>query len=339
MAASESPLAPPHDTAYAWQLLHLRRPAQALELTARLLAANPTDLDTLLARVEALRQLGRLDEAAEVARTAVAQAPQSDQAFAALAKAYGQQGQLYKAEKAISEALRLDPLHAGYYGLLAQLHYLQNHSAAAVASAESGLRVHARHPDCLLWRAVATEKLERPAATDTDFGLLLRLAPTSALVHLWRGRLLLRRYEPHAANTHLSEALRLAPTTSAEVVPLLRQARRRQHWPRWLLHLHQQRRHSWERGAPFSWQGPVAALATPLYWGRAWWRTRHDPVVQQPLPGERRAMVRQGLLLTFLGILIVGLTYCVIAFELPPYLFIVPVIAFVRALADKRPAR
>ncbi len=339
MSASDSSLAPARDAAYAWQLLHLRRPAPALELVAQLLAANPADLPALLARVEALRQLARLPEAAEAARTAVAQAPQSDRAFAALAQVRGQQGQLYEAEKAISEALRLDPLDASYYGLLAQLHYLQGQSAAAIASAEVGLRINARHPDCLLWHAVAEEKLEHPATTDTDFSLLLRLAPSSALVHLWRGRLLLRRYEPHAANTHLTEALRLAPTNSAEVVPLLRQARRRQHWPGWLLRLHQQRRHSWEQGAPFSWQAPVAALATPLYWGVAWWRTRHDPVVRQPLPGERRATALRLLVLAGLVALVLGFLYCAVVFELPPYAFIVPAIIFVRALLDKRAPR
>lgn len=339
MAASDSSLAPAHDAAYAWQLLHLRRPTQALELAAQLLAVDPSDLPALLAHVEALRQLGRLPEAADAARTAVAQAPQSDQAFAALAQVRGQQGKLYEAEQAISEALRLDPLDAGYYGLLAQLHYLQNQPAAAVASADAGLRVNARHPDCLLWRAVAEEARAPLATTDSDFNLLLRLAPNSTLVHLWRGRLLLHRYEPHAANTHLTEALRLAPTNSAELVPLLRQAHRRQHWPAWLLRLHRQRRRSWEQGAPFSWQGPVAALATPVFWVWAWWRTRHDPVVRQPLPGERQALVRRGLALLFVAALVLSVLYCALAFNLPPAAFIVPVILLVRALFDKRPAR
>lgn len=338
MAAPASSSAPTRDADYAWQLLRLRQPSAALELTAQLLATDPSDLAALLARVAALRQLARLAEAAETAHAAVAQAPHSAQAFAALAQVRGQQGQLDKATKAISEALRLDPLDASYHGLLAQLYYLQHQPAAAVASAEAGLRVHARHPDCLLWRAVAADKLEYAAADDTDFDLLLRLAPTSALVHTWRGRLLLRRYEPHAANTHLSEALRLAPTTSAELVPLLRQARRRQHWPKWLLHLHRQRRRRLERGAPYSWQGLVAALTTPLYWGVAWWRTRHDPL-QRPLPGERRAKARQILLISLLGAIIFGFTYCAIAFELPPYVLIVPVVAFIKALANKRPAR
>lgn len=338
MAASESSLNQVHDADHAWQLLRLRRPNEALALTTQLLAADPSDLATLLARVDALRQLARLAEAAEVAQTAVSQAPQAAKAFAALAQVRGQQGQLDKATKAITEALRLDPLAASYHGLLAQLHYLQHQPADAVASAEAGLHVHARHPDCLLWRAMATEQLERPTDADTDFNLLLRLAPTSALVHSWRGRLLLRRYEPHTANTHLTEALRLAPNTSAELVPLLRQARRRQHWPAWLLHLHQHCRHQGQQGVLYGWQGLLAMLATPLFWVWAWWRTRHDPVARA-LPGERRAIARQLLAISFLGAVIFGITYCVIAFELPPYILIVPVIAFVKALATKRPTR
>lgn len=340
MAALEpSPGLAPRNADYAWQLLRLRQPAAALELTAQLLAANPSDAEALLARVEALRRLARLAEAAEAASTAVAQAPQSDRAFAALAQVRGQQGHLQEAQKAIGEALRLDPLDASYHGLLAQLHYLQQRPTAAIASAEAGLRVHARHPDCLLWRAVAAEKLGRFLDADGDFSLLRKQAPTSALAHLWRGRVLLGRYEPQAANTHLSEALRLAPTTSTELVPLLRRARRRQHWPAWLLRLQRQRQRKLSQGSLFSWEGLVAAPITPLYWGLARWRTRRDPVVQRPLPGERRAIIRQWLAITLLGATLLSLTYCAIAFEWPPYVFIVPVIALIRALGDKRPAR
>ncbi len=338
MAASESSLVPAQDADYARQLLQLQRPAEALELTTRLLAANPRDLAALLVHVQALRRLGRLAEAAQAAGVAVAQAPQSDQAFAALAQVRGQQGQLQDAEKAISEALRLDPLDANYHGLLAQLHYLQQRPTAAIASAEAGLHVQALHPDCLLWRAVAAEKLGRFIDADIGFGLLLNQVPTSALAHLWRGRVLLGRYEPLAANTHLTEALRLAPTTSTELVPLLRQARRRLHWPTWLLRLHRQRQRRLAQGSPFSWQGLIAVPATPFYWGLARWRTRRDPVMR-PLPGERRAMARQWLVLGSLGAVLFGITYCAIAFEWSPYVFIVPVIALVRALADKRPAR
>ncbi len=271
----------------AWQLLRLHRPSLALEMAEQLLALNPAYLSALLARTEALRQLQRLPEAAEAASKAIAQAPQADAAFYALAQVCGQQGKIQQAETANREALRLNPQSATYHGFLAQLLYLKGESIASIASANAGLRLNARHSDCLLWRALAQDQLDQPEQADEDFRQLLRLTPNSALVHTRRGKQLLWRCEPAAAAIHLTEALRLAPTESANLLPLLRRARREQHWPPWLRHHRRQGRlargwlivnhaHKW-----------LAELVTPWYWVRSWWLTRHDPLFQLS-PAQRR---------------------------------------------------
>lgn len=218
-----------------WQLLQLHRPQLVLEMAERLVATDPTALSPQLARVEALRQFGRLPEAQDAAGMAVALAPESDAAFYALAQIRGQQGHLQQAA-AGREALRLDPLEATYHAFLAQLLYLKGQPTSAVASANAGLglRLNTRHVGCLLWRALAQEQLDQPKPADADFRQLLHLAPTSALAHTRRGKQLLWRCEPATAQEHLAEALRLDPTSCPELVPLLRRARREQHWPAWL---------------------------------------------------------------------------------------------------------
>jgi tetratricopeptide (TPR) repeat protein len=308
--------------ASAWQLLRLQRPGLALELAERLLAQNPASLPAHLARTEALRQLGRLAEAAVAAQAATSVAPQSAAAFRAFAQIRGQQGELIKAEYLITEALRLAPADAGHYGFLAQLQYLQSRHSEAIASATAGLLTDAQHPDCLLWRSLAQEAQAQPAAADADFGRVLRLAPTSALAHEWRGRVLLGRYEPHPAAQHLAEALRLAPGNMA-MLQLLRQARRRQLWPPWLLRQHRRLREDWRAARPFSWRCLVVGPCTPLYAARTWWRTRHHPLFQQPIPGLRRALLRKWLAWTAIIGVLLAVQRAIIAFELPPYTLVI----------------
>ncbi|MDJ0365124.1 tetratricopeptide repeat protein [Hymenobacter sp. H14-R3] len=261
-----------------WQLLNLNQPALALAQAAQVLAQNPTSVQALWGRTEALRQLGRLPEALTAARQGVAQAPQSAALFAALARVYGQQGQLWPAVDAIQESLRLNPMNATSYALLAELQYLLHRPDETVTTADSGLFLDARHTDCLLWRALAQEQLSQPAAADHAFQQLLRLAPNSSLAHAQRGKQLLRRCELHAAEAHLAAALRLAPTRSTDLVPLLRRARREQHWPGWLVGRRQQLRQEWQGQHVLSYRGGATLVMLPIFWVRGWWRTRHDPL-------------------------------------------------------------
>jgi len=264
----------------AWQLLQLHRPALALELADRLLARNPFNIQALGVRTEALGALQRLPEAISTARHAVAIAPQNAYTHAALAWVYGRQGNLWAAVDTIQEALRLNPVNADYYALLAQLQYLLRRPDETVTSANSGLAINARHPDCLLWRALAEEQLNEPTAADLHFQQLLRLAPNNASAHAHRGKQLLRRSELVQAAAHLAAALRLAPTRSAELVPLLRQAHREQHWPDWMVRRRQQLRQEWQKQGVLSYRGGGTLLLIPLFAARSWWHTRHEPLFQ-----------------------------------------------------------
>ncbi|MGY3089780.1 tetratricopeptide (TPR) repeat protein [Hymenobacter sp. UYAg731] len=286
---------PPGTSALArvWLLLEHHRPQQAAQLARQCLAAAPDHAPTHLALAEALRQLGRLDEARQAGQTALGLAPEAAQGHYLLALVLGQQGHLRKATVALDEALRLDPTRGEYFGLRAQLCYVQGQYHAAIQYAGHGLRADARQADCLLWRALAQEKLTRTTAADATFDQALRIAPNSALVHQWRGQLLLRRFEPHQAALHLTEALRLTPTNRA-LLPLLQQARRRQLWPTWLTQLHQKRQRDWSTGLPVSWTGPVVGILVPFFELRGWWQTRTDPLFREDIAGQRRMVVRNG---------------------------------------------
>lgn len=264
----------------AWQLLQLHRPELALELADRLLVQNPFNMRALAVRMEALALLRRLPEAVSTARQAVAIAPQSAYTHAGLAWVYGRQGNLWAAVDTMQEALRLNPFDADYYALLAQLQYLLRRPDETVTSANRGLAINARHPDCLLWRALAEEQLNEPTAADLHFRQLFRLAPNNASAHAHRGKQLLRRGELTQATTHLAAALRLALARSAELVPLLRQARREQHWPGWMVRRRQQLRQDWQEHGVLLYRGGGTLLLIPFFAARSWWHTRHDPLFQ-----------------------------------------------------------
>jgi len=288
---------------HAWQLLQVRRPELALRMADQLLASAPQSASVLIVRAEALRQLKRLPEAVQTARQAVALAPQVAGTFAALARAYGQQGELYEAELAIREALRLKPTEAAYFAFLAELQYLLRRPAEAAASARNGLFLNPEHADCLLWQAMAQEQLRQPEAADAAFSRLLHVSPTSDLAHAKLGQVLLRRYEAAAADRHLSEALRQAPGRAPELLPLLRQARRRRHWPAWLVQRRQQLRHEWQEQQALSWRGSHTLLLLPFFWVAGHWRTRHDPLFRL----SHREVWQRRLWLVVLSVLLLPL--------------------------------
>ena len=278
MQPTRSPFSAAPSVASIWQLLNLHRPEAALRLAEQLLATNPSAISPQLARIEALRQLSRLTEAVAAARIAIGHAPQSAFAHAALARLLGQQGYLGAAEQAILEALRLNANEASYFAFLANIQCLLRDPDEAIASAAAGLRLNARHSDCLLWRAMAQEQNGQLAAADADFALALRVAPTSYLLHYRRGQQLLARAEARSAAHHLAEALRLRPMASAEVLPLLRQARHRQQWPAWFSKRHQQLCYEWRWQRALSWQGGNTLLLLAFFKLQSWWLTRHDPL-------------------------------------------------------------
>ncbi|RZK62923.1 MAG: hypothetical protein EOO59_01245 [Hymenobacter sp.] len=286
---------------HAWRLLQLRRPELALRMADQLLARNPASPSALVIRSEALRWLKRLSEAVDAARQAVALAPHAAGTFAALARAYGQQGELYEAELAIREALRLTPTEAAYYAFLAELHYLLRRPAEAIATAQDGLALNAQQADCLLWLALAQEALSHPEAADEAFSRLLYVAPTSDLAHAKLGQVLLQRYEPAAANRHLSAALRQAPGRAAELLPLLRQARRQQHWPAWFLRSEQRARTLRALGTAPGLGVFVNRLRASWAVARARWLTRHDPLFQL----SRREVWQRRLKAWLLSVLLV----------------------------------
>jgi tetratricopeptide (TPR) repeat protein len=321
---------------YVWQLLRLQRPDEALALATQLLALDPKALEPQLARIDALRLLDQLPEALAAAQELVAQAPYLPQGFQAAAQVFGQLGMLAEAQQAIGEALHLDPMDASYYGFLAQLQYLGGQPDEVRHTASIGLSLDPSHTRCLLWRAMAHEQLYSPEAADADFEHLLTLAPTDGVAHTHRGRLLLWRCDAAAAASHLATALELEPTRSAGLMPLLRRARREQHWPGWLQRAHGQARQVRGLALATRLRGLVAAVLLPWFRVRSWWLTRHDPLFQHKVPTPRNPLKWY----VPVYVLLIGLFgYLCLLLNLPLWLSIIPTFFLLRLFIFKPHSR
>ncbi|UOQ97210.1 hypothetical protein MUN81_18470 [Hymenobacter sp. 5317J-9] len=271
-----------------WLLLKLNRPRLAMELAQVRLASQPTDLGARLALVDALLLDRQAMRALDQAKTAVGQAPENADSHFALARVHGQLGNLHTAAQGMREVLRLNPYEADFFAFQAQVQFLIQAYANAVAAAESGLSLHPRHGECLLWLMRAAEQQGHLPIADAARERLLAVAPNSGPVHRAIGQLLLRRGEATLAATHLAQALALEPPQAASLVPLLRQARRWESWPPELLRLGDYGRAPYLAGWSAVPSFFVRVVCTPVAWyymAVANAKTKQDPLFQrEPSP-------------------------------------------------------
>lgn len=97
------------DLARLRALVELRRHAEAEPGLRRLLASDPGNVEVLLLLADVVDELGRPEEACELAASAVAQAPDSEFAHRMLAQTLRRAGRHDEAVAAAREAVRLDP--------------------------------------------------------------------------------------------------------------------------------------------------------------------------------------------------------------------------------------
>ncbi|MBX9692724.1 MAG: tetratricopeptide repeat protein, partial [Cyanobacteria bacterium] len=125
-----------------------------------------------------------------------------------------QQYQLVEARKSISEALRLNPYNAQYYGHLADLEIQALNWRAAVDAAEQGLSIDPRHVECLNTRAQALVVLNRFAEAEDGLDEALRLEPENSYTHANKGWISLRRGNIEQSIDFFKESLRLNPNNT-----------------------------------------------------------------------------------------------------------------------------
>jgi tetratricopeptide (TPR) repeat protein len=153
----------------------------------------------------------QFDAATQEARQAIHLAPDFGFAHYALAWVLDDRHRWGEALAAIQEALRLEPEDADYCALEAQIHFNQRLWPGALEAAERGLRSEPDHVSCTNLRAMALVKLGRKAEAGATIDAALARNPDDAVTHANRGWSYLEQNEPLKALEHFREALRLDP--------------------------------------------------------------------------------------------------------------------------------
>lgn len=153
----------------------------------------------------------QFDAATQEAHQAIHLAPDFGFAHYALAWVLDDRRRWGEALAAIKEALRLEPEDADYCALEAQIYFNQRLWPTALKAAERGLRSEPDHVACTNLRAMALVKLGRKAEAGATIDAALARNPDDAVTHANRGWSYLEQHEPQKALEHFREALRLDP--------------------------------------------------------------------------------------------------------------------------------
>lgn len=158
-----------------------------------------------------LSEQERHPEAVVEAKMGVQSLPDNPLTYYYLAHVYRNMDYSDKAEKAISEAIRLDPEDADFFAVLSQIKIEKKHWLAALEAAEDGLRLDAEHVACGNLRAMALVQLGERETAGQTIDQQLHREPENAFTHANKGWARLHQNQPKPAMEAFREALRLNP--------------------------------------------------------------------------------------------------------------------------------
>jgi tetratricopeptide (TPR) repeat protein len=146
------------------------------------------------------------------AKAAVGAAPAMPFAHYALARVFFHMDRYAEAERALDEAIRLDPDEADHFSLRSNIRLQRSDWAGALEAADEALRHDPTHATAANLRGMALVKLGRKREAEATLKDILAQDPENALSHANQGWTQLERNDPAKAQVHFREALRIDPT-------------------------------------------------------------------------------------------------------------------------------
>jgi len=116
-----------------------------------------------------------------------------------------------QAERAIQEAIRLNPDHAPYWGLLGEIYLNLEQWNSALKATEKGLSLDPEAEQCLEVRAEALVELQQYDEAQVLLHNALSLYPTNAILHNVQGTLHFHKMNYERSFESFGEALRINP--------------------------------------------------------------------------------------------------------------------------------
>ena len=175
------------------------------------LAEDPENPFALCLLARAVCELGRVDEATDLAQQAVGAAPDFPFAHQILALVLSEQKRYREALDAIDTAIRLEPEDETLWAVKAHAFIGLKRWKDALQAVESGLEIDAEHEACTHLRGICLQQLGRTDEAAEAAEDALELDPDSGVAHANRGWVYLRQRDHRRAEQHFREALRLDP--------------------------------------------------------------------------------------------------------------------------------
>lgn len=195
----------------AWMLFLSGRHELAREAALAVLAEQPDDAEAMAMLARATWMLRRDEESVQCARRAVGLDPTNAFAIDSLARILLDAGRLDESLKVIEDALPSRPDDVGWLGLKAWLETCRGDHAAAITTAQAGLRIEALHEGCLVALARAEFVRENIPAARAACESLLRGNPDSAFAHRLLGSIAVAAQRTAEARARFVDVLRIEP--------------------------------------------------------------------------------------------------------------------------------
>ncbi len=195
----------------AWLLFQSGRHDLARAAALAVLAEHPEDAEATAMLARATWALLRDEESLQCARRAVGLDPACAFAIDSLARILLDAGRLDESLRVIEEALPSRPDDSGWLGLKAWIETCSGNHAAAIATAQVGLRIDASHDGCLAALARAEYLSENITAARAACESLLRADPHSVFAHRLLGSIAVATHRPAEARARFIDVLRIEP--------------------------------------------------------------------------------------------------------------------------------
>lgn len=190
------------------------RYAEAEREAARGLGLAPTNLRLHVELARSSMGRERWDDADATLRQLLALAPDYAVGFNLLCLVRSAQGRYAEAEKAVLEALRIDPQWASPYEIYGDLMMRTAHLEKAKKLYERARSLNPEDPDLPSKIALVETQLNRIGPAHEAAAAGLKLGPEEAIAHASRGNAHLAGGRPFRARADFREALRIDPSNS-----------------------------------------------------------------------------------------------------------------------------
>jgi Tfp pilus assembly protein PilF len=177
----------------------------------QMLGNEPANAEVLVLLALCLKEKEDIDEAMQVVKQAIASNAGYDPAYYIYSVLLFRDQKTDEARKQLEIAISINPFHAEYFGLMAQIHLVRKQFLQAFEVARKGLAIDPDNINCLNVQTTALIKLNRKEEARQSIDKALEKDPENAHTHANVGWNLLEKNDPEQALGHFKKSLQLDP--------------------------------------------------------------------------------------------------------------------------------